>query len=1072
MNKPTAIISSTVRDLPEYRDEVMHGCLRLDVFPKMMEHLPALDADAIAASLTLVDQADLYIGIFAHRYGYVPAENNPRQISITEMEYERAVTRNIPRLIFLIDENHPVKPADFDKGASAEKLDAFKRRLNTERVRDTFTTKEDLRGKLIHALGEVQKTKQPGEKTVPNFHPPNLIPHPPEPYIAHPYSLLQTKDVVGRQAELNLLTDWVTTNNLVPADTRIFNLVAIGGMGKSALTWKWFNDIAPNEMPHLAGRLWWSFYESDAHWENFLIRALAYVSRQSEEAVRKLPYPDREAQLLRILDQQPFLICLDGLERILLAYARIDAAQLPDDDLDDQTAHHLGSAAVPAAPFGVPPNGSERDRTAPSAVPPGASSSTHPPAAAKHRLRLTADHRGGQFLKRLTRVKSSRILISTRLYPADLQAGTGDPLPGCFAPALIGLSDSDALNLWREFQITGSTEQLQPIFRSFGNYPLLVRALAGEIANFRPAPRDFDKWKTAHPDFNPTNLPLINAKTHVLEYALRGLGEKHSQVLHTISAFRMPATWDTLHALLVLVRAGGPLPARFTDKITQTSQSIERIDPDSTTASPPKPCATDRELDSILTELEDRGLVGWDKTCNRYDLHPVIKSTIWHSMPSEARLTLLQSRKEFFEAIPKAGIPEWQAISTWEELTPAIELFHSLMDLQRFDEACDVYAKHISNLSLYRLGATRQQMQLLERFFVNGTQSPPSLSSLRSQTFVISSLAQMRHLIGQPLSSLPLFNLAVRLHLEGNDLKPLPNAFANIAEVSFKLGQFRASEIAGKQAILSARKWHYFDVIGTEMLGMVLSARNIKKTSQIAYARAIKTWHAQSIDERTRLGSDQGIGYVHSLLAQHSIWQNRLDHANRYAKAAWNLAHSLKFERDIVRAARLVGTVALKMGETSRALDRLGYALSRARAIYLFEEEIPIVIALACASSKERSYSRARDHLDEIWIPSERGPYPLLQADAFNLLAEICKCENDREGAIAAATKAFAAAWCDGPPYSYHYGLTNARHHLRELGAPEPQLPPFDPSKFDPMPEVDINPKDDFWVDPSKLDLL
>jgi hypothetical protein len=54
----------------------------------------------------------------------------------------------------------------------------------------------------------------------------------------------------------------------------VFCFVAIGGMGKSALTWKWFNQIAPNEMKPLAGRLWWSFYESDADFENFLIRAL------------------------------------------------------------------------------------------------------------------------------------------------------------------------------------------------------------------------------------------------------------------------------------------------------------------------------------------------------------------------------------------------------------------------------------------------------------------------------------------------------------------------------------------------------------------------------------------------------------------------------------------------------------------------------------------------------------------------------------------------------------------------------------------------------------------------------
>jgi len=31
--------------------------------------------------------------------------------------------------------------------------------------------------------------------------------------------------------------------------------------------------------------------------------------------------------------------------------------------------------------------------------------------------------------------------------------------------------------------------------------------------------------------------------------------------------------------------------------------------------------------------------------------------------------------------------------------------------------------------------------------------------------------------------------------------------------------------------------------------------------------------------------------------------------------------------------------------------------------------------------------------------------------------------------------------------------------------APEPEMPPFDPSKFEPMPEVEINPKDEFYVE-------
>jgi hypothetical protein len=31
-------------------------------------------------------------------------------------------------------------------------------------------------------------------------------------------------------------------------------------------------------------------------------------------------------------------------------------------------------------------------------------------------------------------------------------------------------------------------------------------------------------------------------------------------------------------------------------------------------------------------------------------------------------------------------------------------------------------------------------------------------------------------------------------------------------------------------------------------------------------------------------------------------------------------------------------------------------------------------------------------------------------------------------------------------------------------------MPPFDESRFEPMPEVEINLKDEYWVDPDALD--
>ncbi len=50
-----------------------------------------------------------------------------------------------------------------------------------------------------------------------------------------------------------------------------------------------------------------------------------------------------------------------------------------------------------------------------------------------------------------------------------------------------------------------------------------------------------------------------------------------------------------------------------------------------------------------------------------------------------------------------------------------------------------------------------------------------------------------------------------------------------------------------------------------------------------------------------------------------------------------------------------------------------------------------------------------------------------------------------------AAPQAYRFAWCDGPPYAYHYGLENAKKHLRELGAPEPEMPTRSNDQNDPM---------------------
>jgi len=153
----TAMISSTALDLPEHRAAVKEACLAAGVFPIGMEHLPARDATGIAVSLEMVDKADLYIGIYAWRYGWVPDGSD---ISVTEMEFDRATDRQKAGklkelLIFTMHEDHDFKKKDIEIGEVAQqKLAAFKSKASKGRVRKEFSSVEELRRLVSDALHE------------------------------------------------------------------------------------------------------------------------------------------------------------------------------------------------------------------------------------------------------------------------------------------------------------------------------------------------------------------------------------------------------------------------------------------------------------------------------------------------------------------------------------------------------------------------------------------------------------------------------------------------------------------------------------------------------------------------------------------------------------------------------------------------------------------------------------------------------------------------------------------------------------------------------------------------------
>jgi hypothetical protein len=109
-------ISSTSVDLQTYREAVAKVILRLGMYPIDMANFNTTDRNALQLCYDKVHEAEVFIGIYAHRYGYVPdAEVKYKKkdgtdgagdcvTGITHLEYLWAKERGIPMLFFVVDE--------------------------------------------------------------------------------------------------------------------------------------------------------------------------------------------------------------------------------------------------------------------------------------------------------------------------------------------------------------------------------------------------------------------------------------------------------------------------------------------------------------------------------------------------------------------------------------------------------------------------------------------------------------------------------------------------------------------------------------------------------------------------------------------------------------------------------------------------------------------------------------------------------------------------------------------------------------------------------------------------------
>ena len=164
-------------------------------------------------------------------------------------------------------------------------------------------------------------------------------------------------------------------------------------------------------------------------------------------------------------------------------------------------------------------------------------------------------------------------------------------------------------------------------------------------------------------------------------------------------------------------------------------------------------------MDATLTELEDRGLLGWDRRANRYDLHPIVRGVAWNGLGVDPAERVYGALHAISSRCPRSM--NWQQVESLEDLTPAIELYNTLIGLGRYDDAFVLFRERISHATLYRLSASRQRTELLEVLFPDGLDQLPRLSEPGDQRFVLDSLALAYQFSGQPGQAAAPYSVAL-----------------------------------------------------------------------------------------------------------------------------------------------------------------------------------------------------------------------------------------------------------------------------------------------------------------------
>jgi tetratricopeptide (TPR) repeat protein len=778
--------------------------------------------------------------------------------------------------------------------------------------------------------------------------------------LKHPYAM--PPNFTGRLAERKTLVDWLTKD----AENRLFILCALGGFGKSALAWHWLtHDVNAKDWPKV---VWWSFYEGDSSFENFIKETLEYLGIEVPQGQRQ-----QVDELLQILQSQKVLLIMDGFERALRAYSSMTAAYQSDEEHDEEEL-------------------SQRDC-----------------------VNINAE----VFLKNLCSLPNikGKVLMTTRLTPRAVEQ-RGELLGGCHETELQAMQKEDAVAFLRAQWIRGARAEIEAACEPYGYHPLSLRILAGLIANNRETPGDI----AAAGKLDITD-DVIQNKHHVLEVAYNTLSPAQQKLLSHIACFRSAMKYDALKAI-----STSRSDPSGSDEIFESIKAGRPYD----------------GFDADLKTLEHRGLLHWDKTANKYDLHPIVRRYAYERLTAADRTDAHERLVNYFKAVPSP-----QRTEKLEDLAPMIELYHHMVRAGKLDEAFVLFRNQLSQGIYFQFGLYQVEIELLSALFIDGELKPPHLRSEATQAWTLNSLGTSYCISGQPRRALQFFEIANEIYDKRLNVKSIG---LGIAMQQIDIGALREAEgnLLRRIKLSQKNRDKKSESISHQELGRVLTYRGMWQDAEqeldfsFHYNTAKNDYRGLSVDWsyltlRFLLMAREQV--VHDQSSVYSV-KLRIESAERALELADEQAKDIPIPRDYVRAYWLLGASYLANGNLKKAGEYLSKAISMCRQINMVDHEAYILLELAKLRYAQEKSEEARTLAEEAQLITERSEYVLQGADVHLFLATLAlegyKLQveselSDKEAARLHAEKALDLATCDGPPYYYKVAYEEAERMLEKL---------------------------------------